>query len=205
MARLKLYYPTEEITNNLYTYGSELMTEDNVEYVGPFHRYVTGEVYTGSTWDAKTSKKLVVFQQQNKITIYNTLKPDIKVKYITPNRIQPQITSADIFRGSIQRYFICKQNERIIFEVDAAQYNDWTSNVIDNKIYIATRIEWTITGPIQDSQKGNVLIPGVTTKNIQQIKVATRTIPAIVSILTNPLEFYVDTDYIKPVDINGLK
>ena len=51
MARLKLYYPVDEITNDLYTYGSELMTEDNVEYIGAFHRYITGEVYTKSKWD----------------------------------------------------------------------------------------------------------------------------------------------------------
>jgi hypothetical protein len=205
MARLKLYYPAEEITNNLYTFGSELMTDDNVEYIGPFHRYITGEVYTGTAWDSKTSRKLVAFKEQSKTTIYNTLKPNIQLKHVSPIRVAPQITSADISRGSIQRYFICKQNETIVLEIDEAQYNKWGNNQIDNKIYNAIRIEWTITGPIQDSQKGNVLIPGVATKNTQQIKVATRSNPAIATILTNPLEFYVDTDYIKPVDINGLK
>lgn len=205
MSRLKLYYPVEEITNNLYTFGSELMMEDGTEYIGPFHRYITGEVYTGSTWNAKSSKKLVAFKQQNKITIYNTLKPNIKVKHITPKRIPIQITSTDITRGSVQRYFIRKQNETIVFEIDAAQYSKWSNNQIDNKIYTATQLEWFITGNMQDTKNGNVMIPGVITKNTQQIKAAARTIPELTTILSNPLEFYSDTDYIAPIDINGLK
>ena len=49
------------------------------------------------------------------------------------------------------------------------------------------------------------MIPGVITKNTQQIKAAAQTIPELTTILSNPLEFYSDTDYIAPVDINGLK
>ena len=205
MARFKLYYPIEEITNDLYTFGAELMTEDNAEYIGPFHRYITGEVYTGATWNATTSKKLIAFKQQDKTTIYNTLKPDIRLKYIAPKRSVPQITSADISRGSIQRYFIRKQNEFVVFEIDAGQFSNWGSNVIDNKVYTAVRLEWFITGNQQDTKNGNVMIPGVVTKNIQQVKAASQTIPELPTILTNPIEFYTDTDYIKPVDINGLK
>jgi hypothetical protein len=205
MSRLKLYYPADEITNDLYTYGSELMTEDAVEYIGPFHRYITGEVYTGSTWNAKTSKKLIAFVQQNVTTIYNTLKPDIQLKYVTPIRIVPKIKSSDITAGSIQRYFIRKQNESIVFEIDASQYVNWTNNVIDNKIYTAVQLEWFITGNQRDSRLGNVIQPGVVTKNIQQIRVASQTIPELTTILSNLLEFYTDTDYIAPIDINGLK
>ena len=205
MARLKLYYPAEEITNNLYTFGSELMTEDGTEYIGPFHRYITAEVYTGSTWDAKTSKKLIVFKQKTPATIYNTLKPDIKVKHVEPVRVPVKLPPTDIPPKSIQRYFIRKQNESITFEIDAKQYEYWSNNQIDNKIYTAIRLEWFITGNTLDVKNGSVTIPGVITKNTQQIKAAARTIPELTNILTNPLEFYTDTDYIAPVDINGLK
>ena len=57
--RLKLYYTTDEITNNLYTSGMQYMLQDNTEYRGLYHTYLTGEVYTGATWDSKTSKKLI--------------------------------------------------------------------------------------------------------------------------------------------------
>ena len=205
MARLKLYYPAEEITNNLYTFGSELMTEDGTAYIGPFHRYITAEVYTGSTWDAKTSKKLIAFKQKTPATIYNTLKPDIKVKHVEPVRVPAKLPPTDIPPKSIQRYFIRKQNESITFEIDAKQYEYWSNNQIDNKIYTAIRLEWFTTGNTLDVKNGSVTIPGVITKNTQQIKAAARTIPELTNILTNPLEFYTDTDYIAPVDINGLK
>jgi hypothetical protein len=205
MARLKLYYPVEEIDNNQYTYGNELMTEDNVEYIGPFHRYITGEVYTGATWNSKTSRKLVKFEQQNKLTIYNQLKPDIRLKYSSPKRIVPQISSNDIANGSIQRYFIRKQNEFIVLEIDSGQFINWSNNQIDNKMYTAIQLEWFVTGNIQDIKKGPVIVPGVVTKNTQQIKAAAKTIPELTTILSNPLQFYTDTDYIAPVDINGLK
>lgn len=205
MARFKLYYPIEEITNDLYTFGSELMTEDNVEYIGPFHRYITGEVYTGATWNATTSKKLIAFKQPDKTTIYNILKPDIRLKYISPKRSVPKITSADISAGSIQRYFIRKQNESIVFEIDVNQFNNWSNNVIDNKIYTAVQLQWFITGNQRDMKIRNVQMPGVITKNIQQIKAAAQTIPELTTILSNPLEFYTDSDFIAPIDINGLK
>ena len=205
MARLKLYYPVEEITNNLYTYGSELMTDDGIEYIGSFHRYITSEVYTGTKWDAKTSKKLIAFRQRTIQTIYNKLKPNIQVKHVAPKQVIIQITSDDIAKGSIQRYFIRKQNDYVVFEIDAAQYQYWGNNQIDNKIYTAIQLTWTITGTIQDTKKGNVAVPGVVTKNIKQLKKVSKTIPELTTILSNPLEFYTDLDYVTPIDINGLK
>ncbi len=56
MARLKTFYTADEITNNLYTSGSEYMTEDNVEYVGSYHSYATGERYTNQTLKVTVSK-----------------------------------------------------------------------------------------------------------------------------------------------------
>ena len=72
-------------------------------------------------------------------------------------------------------------------------------------MYKTAELTWTITGATQDTKKGVVMVPGVVTKNLQQIKLATKQIPELKTILTNPLQFYTDTDYIAPVDINGLK
>jgi len=205
MSRLKIYYPIDEITENLYTYGAEFMTTDETEYIGPYHLYITGETYSGSTWNAKTSKKLVLFKQKNNQTIYNKLKPTIEVKYKSPIATPVQITSTDIANGSIQRYFICKQNDTAVIEIDSKQYKYWGNNQIDKLMYKTAELTWTITGPTQDTKKGVVMVPGVVTKNLQQIKLATKQIPELKTILTNPLQFYTDTDYIAPVDINGLK
>ena len=57
MNRIKLYYDSTEITNNLYTTGSELMTELGTNYIGLYHLYNTGETYTGPIWNPITSIK----------------------------------------------------------------------------------------------------------------------------------------------------
>ena len=58
MSRQKAYYTIDEITNNLYTTGSEWMLQNFTEYKGLYHTYITGEVYTQAKWNPKTSKKL---------------------------------------------------------------------------------------------------------------------------------------------------
>ena len=59
MSRLKVYYPLNEITNNLNTTGSQWMLESLEEYKGLYHTYTTGEIYSGGKYDKNISKKLV--------------------------------------------------------------------------------------------------------------------------------------------------
>jgi hypothetical protein len=61
MKRLKLYYPENQIVRNLYTNGNQYMLETGVVYVGFYHRYSTGEVYTESGWNEFQSKKLIPY------------------------------------------------------------------------------------------------------------------------------------------------
>ncbi len=206
MARLKLYYPADEITTDLYTSGLELMTQDNVEYIGFYHRYITGEIYTEATWNSRTSKKLIPYRAQTKevSSIYKTLKPDIKVKYASLYALTPQPTKTDIRNGFMLRYFIKQQNANTILEIDKLQFDSWKNNGIDRKLYLAVQLTWYISGPIEDINNGTIIIPGVQTKNEKQIKFASQTINNISSYLTDTLQFYTDNDYSTPVDINGL-
>lgn len=57
--RMKIYYPDMQIDKGLHTKGKEWMTaDDQVEYVGFYHKYTTGEVYTRKDWDPVYSRKL---------------------------------------------------------------------------------------------------------------------------------------------------
>ena len=48
-----------QIDKGLHTKGKEWMTaDDQVEYVGFYHKYTTGEVYTRKDWDPVYSRKL---------------------------------------------------------------------------------------------------------------------------------------------------
>ena len=101
------------------------------------------------------------------------------------------------------RYFLRKINENIFIEIDEQQYIDWTSNIIDSNIYLAAKIQWAITGNKQTTQVGAVLVPGVVEQNIAAASQAERILPGISSYLSNPLQYYTDTDFKVPRDINA--
>ena len=202
--RIKLYYTADEITNNLYTTGSEFMLESKKEYKGPYHKYITGEVYTESVWNATTSKKLLPFKQTNSvIDQYQKLKPSIQIKTITPNQSIIKITKSDIKSTVIKRYFIKRYDSLNVLEIDSLQYKLWQSNKIDKNIYTAVMIDWYIAGAVDDVNQNGVLVLGVRSKNIKQIKYANSILPGITSFLTDPLQYYTDTNFTVPKDINS--
>jgi len=205
MSRLKTFYTADEITNNLYTSGSEYMTEDNVEYVGSYHSYATGERYTNQVWNSKISKQLFPYVKYDTTNEqYNQLKPNIVVRYETPLAMQPIVTKSDITNGFITRYFMQRINDPKILEVNQTTYQKWSSNTIDKKMYRALSMQWTITGNLDDTTYRGAFQPGVITKNKLEIANAITTIPDIANELTNLTQFYTDSDYVVPVDINGL-
>ena len=61
--RMKIYYPDDQIIKNLITGGKEFMIlQDFSEYIGFYHRYSTGEVFTEHQWNPSKSKRLIRFR-----------------------------------------------------------------------------------------------------------------------------------------------
>lgn len=201
--RQKLYYTTDEITTGLFTTGSQWMTTDKIEYVGAYHTYTTGEVYTGDTWNSKTSKKLIEYvKETNLVTQYKKLK-NIVVKYDQPvNRIL-QITPADINNGYVQRYFLQKNNDLTILEIDSDEYDKYQSGQFDNILYSGITFKWKITGDLQDTTFGGVYNRGVITTNRLILQNAEKQMPGISTKLNNYTEYYLSKDLYIPKDING--
>jgi hypothetical protein len=204
MGRFKTYYPTSEITPDLYTSGKQWMTTNNVEYIGAYHKYLTGEVYTKARWQPDVSAVLIPYIDQtisNKNMPYLKLKPEFQLARTSPTAHTVNVTVTDYARGILQRFFIKKRNDNAIIEIDKQQFDAWKSDQIDKKLYIAIEIAWYIAGPANDVITG-ISVPGVATRNQKQIQLAANTIPEIVTYLTNPLQFYADTEYTVPKDIN---
>jgi len=205
MARLKSYYTADEITNNLYTTGSQFMTEDNVEYIGLYHAYSTGEQYTNATWNSKLSKRLIPYAKFDTTNEqYQLLKPDIILNYETPSASSVVIKKIDIDNGYVNRYFLQKINETKILEVSQITYDKWASDVIDKKLHNAATLQWSITGNIEDVTINGILSIGVISKNKKAVEEVSQTIPDLALILTNFTQFYTDVNYVVPVDINRL-
>lgn len=205
MARIKTYYTTDEVINDLYTLGGEYMTMDRIEYIGPYHHYITTkEIYTQSKWDLRLSKQLIPYvSEETTVTTYKTIK-NIELSKQQPKLAIPVINKQSISNGYIKRYFIKKINDSNIIEIDQQQYVDWQNKNIDMILYQAVVLLWYISGPQQDVTINNTKIFGTITKNKQSITAAALSMPEIVSHLTDLSEYYTDNTFIIPTDINGL-
>ena len=202
--RIKSYYSANEIVNNLYTTGQELMTTDNVEYVGLYHKYTTGEIYSQPTWDKNKSVKLIKYKDQPESVIeYNKIS-DIEIDYKSFNTYNVAITKENINKGYVDRFIIKRANDNVFYEVNSDTYDMYTREDIDPVLYLAVKFKWYITGNINDVRQGNILIPGVKSNNYKELQTAEKTVPNITSYLTNLLQHYVDNDNVTPKDINGL-
>lgn len=201
--RQRLHYTPSQITKNLYTTGSEWMTSDNKEYLGPYHTYITGEVYTGATWNPKSSQKLfpIVIESET-AKQYKRIKT-VQTKFESPNVVVPIINNSDRVNGYVTRYFLYKLNQQQLIEIDLPQYTKWQSKSIDNNIYYAFKLTWWISGPIDDIYSNGVLTKGVVTKNIELLRQLEPNVPEIFTFFTNLLEYYSDSDYVVPADINN--
>jgi len=202
--RNKLRYTIDEITVDLYTPGGQFMTEDNVEYIGPYHQYITNELYTGSVWNTKTSAKLIpLVKTRTDNVVYRKLKSNLVTKYYLPSPTIITISEQQRMTGSITRYFMKKTNDTYIFEIDSRTYTLWQSKRVDPTVYTAASIQWQIAGPINDETVAGIFKKGVRTKNLSQITLAETTLPGISGKLTNLIELYTDIDFKVPKDINS--
>jgi hypothetical protein len=202
--RQKAYYSVNEITTDLYTTGAEWMTADYEEYVGLYHKYTTGEVYTQPKWNKNKSVRLYTYKELSEsVKTYNRVT-DVELQYNSFETHNVVVTKKDIDAGFITRYIIKKNNEIKFYEIDDKTFTDYGKKKIDPTIYSATQLQWHIVGDIEDMIQGNMTIQGVRSKNLQAVKNAESTMPNLSMYLNNPLQYYTDTDFIAPVDINGL-
>ena len=202
MRKQSRYLP-EDIETGLFTSGSEWQTADGTEYVGLYHRYNTGEVYTKAEWYPNSSQQLFEYRPETTANnVYYTLRPDINVTYesVPEHRVQP--TAADIARGFVTRYIALDMIQGSIRDVNQATYQNIQNRRWDSNRWRAVQVEWKITGETQDqtSYQGTTL--GIESYNRQAIRVAERQIPGLSRYITNYTTYAADSDFIVPRDIN---
>jgi hypothetical protein len=202
--RKKAFYSDQEIIKNLYTTGKEWMLNDYTEYVGQYHRYTTGEVYTQPVWNQLLSEQLVAYQELTQdIKTYKSLK-SISTSYENNIKSYKPIISQDAKKsGSIIRYFIKRYDSENVIEISADTYNQYTRNQIDNNIYQTTSIEWIVSdtySKIDFNAEPSMQIQQFNKKTIYDLSQ-----PWVVlrNYLTNYLELYIDTTITVPKDINS--
>lgn len=200
--RIKITYLPDEITNNLYTFGKEWMGIDNTEYIGLYHTYSTGETYSEGVWNSKKSIKLIPYEDVSSLKYQYKKLNSVNTTYVTPTPYQAE-NSISINQEQIQRYFLQRKNDlNDIIEIDSTQFDLYANQQIDNNLYTAIQLTWYITGNTQDTMINGSKQFGIVSKNRNAVVNAERRMPGITSKLSNLLEFYTDTDFVVPRDIN---
>lgn len=200
--RIKITYLPDEITNNLYTFGKEWMGIDNTEYIGLYHTYSTGETYSEGVWNSKKSIKLIPYEDVSSLKYQYKKLNSVNTAYVTPTPYQAE-NSISINQEQIQRYFLQRKNDlNDIIEIDSTQFDLYANQQIDNNLYTAIQLTWYISGNTQDTMINGSKQFGIVSKNRNAVVNAERRMPGITSKLSNLLEFYTDTDFVVPRDIN---
>ena len=198
--RLRSYYPESSIEKGLLTNGKELMTTDYIEYVGYYHRYTNGEVFSLFDYNDTISVKLIPYDE---IIISHNIKYNnfSKLTTFNPKRYTAptgKITAPELsdFKNELSwtRYFIRKVNDSNwgIRELDRNQYEKTQSSnkgSIDSFLYKSTEILWKLTGPMYDRYENNILIPGVYDTNRRTINKSNEVFIGLDEYLVDPLEF----------------
>lgn len=215
--RQKLYYSKNEIVTNLFTNGRQFMKlSDFSEYVGFYHRYTTGEVFTENEWFPEKSERLIRFKNLSEpVKSYYNTKHFVKMtgnntglrrkraansdeyyNYTAPRPIKRRLTDKEIENGKTERYFVTKRNERdrVFFEIDFNQivtYNS-TKAGINQFLYEVITIPWKVDGPEYDIYNGDILImPGVIDTNLRIIDRFSRKYRLLRQLVQNPRELTV--------------
>lgn len=102
-------------------------------------------------------------------------------------KIKPSITEKDYAEGYINRYFLKKVNENVIFETSF-----FASRSINNSLYKRVELRWKISGPKNNVYKNRILDKtGVEESNRSEIdRVRKEEGVDLSSTLANLLEFW---------------
>ena len=175
--RKKVYYPDAQIQKGLYTNGKEYMFTNGIEYIGDYHKYTTGEVFTKSTFLRGVSKRLISYID---LSIADT---SAKFKYDSLNKFDATFNFAiygksiplelDYGNGYFLRYFVKRHFNDIVTEVTKDVYSTLT-----DKFYQKVEVRWK-------------LVDNAAMVNRKQIQLANESVIGLSNYITNYTEFLI--------------
>jgi len=201
--RNKLYYPASHIVNNLRTDGLEWMLEDGTEFKGFYHKYIDGTVLTGAVFHKADSKKLIpyvdIIKQPNNFEYDAIIK---KPTSVAPHSVFPIPTLDDYKLGKTIRYFLKRRNFssfQDIMEINKDQFLSWKKQQggIDNKLYMATEVDWKLTGPLNDDKSTQNIVYGVYDTNQRIVFLKDHEFAGLKNFLTDYIELSIHSITVK--------
>lgn len=204
--RRRIYYTKAQTISGLVTKGKEWMFTDNTEYIGQYHKYTTGEVFTEPSYVKGKSRKLIPYVDFEKIiststdidlnmelnSEYDTVKSiDInKTTYLNPDTNKPK--DSDFISGYVLRYFVFKINDHQLVELNEDDYSkvgsdDGFTDILWHKF----EMRWKISGPDYDiiDKAGNITQSGIIDTNIRTVALLSEKYPTLMDYITDYREF----------------
>jgi hypothetical protein len=141
-----------------------------VEYIGLYHIYPNGAVYTGAVPTSLSQPLTRYFRTEinanlettNAVPennlVYASLTNTRFYNYVTPTMYYPVPDEQQRRNGIMRRYFAQKINEPDILEISSNAFlseNEYNTIGIDDELYITIQLDWTIRGPIEEVRKTN--------------------------------------------------
>lgn len=204
-SRERIYYTKAQIKTGLKTGGGEWMFTDGTEYIGQYHTYSTGEVFTDSNYVNGKSRKLIPYVDVNKVFDetdsiidfsknfeYDAIKSVDVQKSVKSNEPVSDIYSRKVKNSRIKRLFAYKVNDGQILELDEIGYGNFgTKDGLDAILWRKFSIDWKVQGSdydILDSQ-GNVKEGGIIDENRRTIEKYSEEYPTLSKRITDFREF----------------
>lgn len=203
--RRRVYYTKNQIDSGLVTLGKEWMFIDGTEYIGQYHKYITDEVFSKSTFVKGKSRKLIPYVDLTSIGTQNSEGMDFAKNFIydeiksvdvkktqTPNKSVEPIKEKDLKNGFFIRYVAYKYDDTCI-ELNKDKFGEiGTDKGLSDVLYKKLKIRWKITGNLYDikDDMGNIIESGVFDTNKRTIALLSEDYPALKSKFIDYLEFY---------------
>ena len=199
--RKRIYYTKAQITEGLVTNGGEWMFTDNTEYIGQYHTYTTGEVFSEASYVKDKSRILIPYinidliNEQNEIGIdttknfeYDNIKNLDVSKSIIPNPSRQPISNNDIKSEYIIRYFAYKVNDGQLLELDKDTYNKVGSeDGLDKILWRKFQLRWKVSGPDNDviNSDGSISEYGIIDTNKRTIALKSEEYPTLMDYIVD--------------------
>ena len=204
--RSRVYYTKSQIQNGLITSGKEWMFLDNIEYIGQYHRYTTGEIFSRASWVDGKSRTLIQYvdfdflssidgeETAAKINFdYNNIK-NVTVKPSSiPNAGREEITEDDNKIGYFTRYFAYKRNDGRCLELTKEKFNKiGQKDSLDGVMWEKIEVKWKFKGNLHDilDSNNNITESGVFDTNKRTTALLLEDYPNLIFKLANYTDFY---------------
>jgi hypothetical protein len=201
--RQREYYTKGQTTNGLETEGLQWMLVDGTEYIGQYHSYTTGEVFTEASFVDGVSKILIPYVDLEEISElgvnfeknfeYDNIKTVTIEESSTPNPKSVQPTDKDRINGYMVRLFAQKVNdEDVLIEINKDDMkNIGTPEGMDAILYKTFSLRWKVSGPDDDvlDSTGNIIESGIAPTNRRTIDLKSEQYPELKKLLKDFTEF----------------